>query len=47
MVGLRLRNTVVEVTDGAVLDIGLLSQVRADFATLEDWVGRLRDLARE
>ena len=46
MVGLRLRNTVIEVTDGDVLDLRQLNAVRSDFATLEAWAEEFRDLAR-
>jgi hypothetical protein len=43
IVGLRLRSQVVEVTEGEVLDLGMLREVRSDFATLEAWVRALED----
>lgn len=46
MVGLRLRISVIEVTEGEVLNLELLNEVRSDFATLESWAEEFRELAK-
>lgn len=46
IVGTRLPGRVLEVTEGAVLDVGLLEDVRSDFASLEAWVREFREGVR-
>ena len=46
-VGLRLRESVIDLTEGDVLSIELLNAVRSDFATLESWAEEFHELAKQ
>lgn len=44
-VGLRLARNLVQVTDGAVLDLEVLNDVHSDFVSLEAWTENLQEFS--